>query len=76
MPGIPQPGKLTDTEWEVAYLAETGLSAEQIARQLYRSTSTVEKQLASVFDKLGVTSAEQLGPWLEEADGLPVRSAL
>jgi predicted ATPase/DNA-binding CsgD family transcriptional regulator len=76
VPGIPQPGKLTDTEWEVAYLAETGLSAEQIARQLYRSTSTVEKQLASVFDKLGVTSAEQLGPWLEEADGLRVRSAL
>ena len=74
VPGIPQPGKLTDTEWEVAYLAETGLSAEQIARQLYRSTSTVEKQLASVFDKLGVTSADQLGPWLEEAGGVPVRT--
>jgi len=74
VPGIPQPGKLTDTEWEVAYLAGTGLSTEQIARQLYRSTSTVEKQLASVFGKLGVTSADQLGPWLEEADRRPARA--
>jgi predicted ATPase/DNA-binding CsgD family transcriptional regulator len=76
VPAIPQPGKLTDREWEIAYLAETGLSSEQIARQLYLSTSTVEKHLASVFGKLGVTSADQLGPWLEEADGLPVRTVL
>jgi len=73
VPGIPQPGKLTDKEWEIAYLAARGLSAEQVARQLYLSTSTVEKQLASVFGKLGITSADQLGPWLEEADGLPAR---
>ena len=76
VPAIPQPGKLTDREWEIAYLAETGLSAEQIARQLYLSTSMVEKQLASVFGKLGVTSADQLGPWLEEAGGLPARTVL
>jgi predicted ATPase/DNA-binding CsgD family transcriptional regulator len=76
VPAIPQPGKLTDREWEIAFLAETGLSAEQIARQLYLSTSTVEKQLASVFGKLGVTSADQLGPWLEEAGVLPVRTVL
>jgi predicted ATPase/DNA-binding CsgD family transcriptional regulator len=74
VPGIPQPGKLTDREWEIAFLAETGLSAEQIARQLYVSTTMVEKQLASVFGKLGVTSADQLGPWLEEAGGLRVRT--
>jgi DNA-binding NarL/FixJ family response regulator len=74
VPGIPQPGKLTNREWEIAFLAETGLSAEQIARQLYLSTSMVEKQLASVFGKLGVTSADQLGPWLEEAGGLRVRT--
>jgi non-specific serine/threonine protein kinase len=74
VPGIPQPGKLTDGEWEVAYLAETGLSAEQIARQLYRSTSTVQRQLANVFGKLGVTSTDQLGPWLEEADRRPARA--
>jgi non-specific serine/threonine protein kinase len=76
VPAIPQPGKLTDREREIAYLAAAGLSAEQVARQLYLATSTVEKQLASVFGKLGVTSADQLGPWLEEADGLPARTVL
>jgi predicted ATPase/DNA-binding CsgD family transcriptional regulator len=70
VPAIPQPGKLTDREWEIANLAAAGLSAEQAARQLYLSTSTVEKHLANVFDKLGVTSADQLGPWLE-AGGPP-----
>jgi non-specific serine/threonine protein kinase len=69
VPAIPQPGKLTETEWEVAHLAAAGLSADQAARQLYLSTGTVEQHLASVFRKLGVTSAEQLGPWLEEAGG-------
>jgi non-specific serine/threonine protein kinase len=71
VPAIPQPGKLSDREWEVAYLAAAGLSAEQAARQLFLSTSTVEEHLANVFDKLGVTSADQLGPWLEEAGGPP-----
>jgi non-specific serine/threonine protein kinase len=71
VPAIPQPGKLSDREWEVAYLAAAGLSAEQAARQLFLSTSTVEERLANVFDKLGVTSADQLGPWLEEAGGPP-----
>jgi len=71
VPAIPQPGKLSDREWEIAYLAAAGLSAEQAARQLFLSTSTVETHLANVFDKLGVTSADQLGPWLEEAGGPP-----
>jgi len=71
VPAIPQPDKLSDREWEVAYLAAAGLSAEQAARQLFLSTSTVEEHLANVFDKLGVTSADQLGPWLEEAGGPP-----
>jgi predicted ATPase/DNA-binding CsgD family transcriptional regulator len=67
VPAIPQPGRLTEKEWEIAYLAAAGLSAEQVARQLYLSANTVEKHLASVFGKLGVTSASSLGPWLEEA---------
>jgi non-specific serine/threonine protein kinase len=70
VPAIPQPGKLTDREWEIAYLAAAGLSAEQVARQLYLSTSTVEKHLKSIFGKLGVASADRLGPWLDEA-GVP-----
>jgi predicted ATPase/DNA-binding CsgD family transcriptional regulator len=69
VPAIPQPGKLTDREWEIASLAATGLSAEQVARRLYLSTNLVEKHLASIFDKLGVASAASLGLWLEQAGG-------
>jgi predicted ATPase/DNA-binding CsgD family transcriptional regulator len=69
VPAIPQPGKLTDREREIACFAAAGLSAEQIARQLYLSTPAVEIQLASVFGKLGVTSADQLGRWLDEGSG-------
>jgi predicted ATPase/DNA-binding CsgD family transcriptional regulator len=71
VPAIPQPGKLTDREWEIAYLAAAGLSAEQIARQLFLSAHTVEEHLVSIFGKLGVSSADQLGPWLEETAGPP-----
>jgi predicted ATPase/DNA-binding CsgD family transcriptional regulator len=65
VPPLPQPGTLTDREWEVAYLAGAGLSTDQIARQLFISGPAVTGHLASVFRKLGVSAADQLGPWLE-----------
>ncbi|HEY1818667.1 MAG TPA: NB-ARC domain-containing protein [Trebonia sp.] len=65
VPSIPQPGKLTDKEWEIAYLAGAGLSAEQIGRQLFMSGPSVAEHLTSIFGKLGISSAAQLGPWLE-----------
>jgi predicted ATPase/DNA-binding CsgD family transcriptional regulator len=68
VPALPQPGKLTDREWEIASLAGDGLSPEQIARQLFISGPTVAGHLASVFSKLGVSSADQLKPWLADAD--------
>lgn len=71
VPAIPQPGKLTDREREIAYLAAAGLSAEQIARQLFLSSHAVEEHLVSIFGKLGVSSADRLGPWLEQAAGPP-----
>ena len=64
---LPQPGALTDKEWEVAYLAGAGLTHDQIARQLFISGPAVAAHLASVFGKLGVSSVDQLGPWLEAA---------
>jgi predicted ATPase/DNA-binding CsgD family transcriptional regulator len=67
VPPLPQPGTLTDREWEVAYLAGAGLSIDQIARQLFISGPAVAEHLTSVFRKLGVSSADQLGPWLESA---------
>jgi len=66
VPGVsrPGPGTLTDREREISFLAVAGLSAEQIAGQLFLPPQEVADQLASVFAKLGVTSAAQLGPWL------------
>jgi predicted ATPase/DNA-binding Lrp family transcriptional regulator/DNA-binding CsgD family transcriptional regulator len=69
LPPLPQPGTLTDREWEVAQLAGAGLTADQIARQLFISGPAATGQLASVFRKLGVSTADQLGPWLELATG-------
>jgi predicted ATPase/DNA-binding CsgD family transcriptional regulator len=64
---VPQPDKLTDLERDVAFLAGAGLSAGQIGRQLFMLPSAVEEQLASVFGKLGISSADQLGRWLGES---------
>jgi predicted ATPase/DNA-binding CsgD family transcriptional regulator len=69
VPPLPQPGTLTDREWEVAYLAGAGLTPDQIARQLFISVPGVTGHLASVFRKLGVSAADQLGPWLEPGTG-------
>jgi predicted ATPase/DNA-binding CsgD family transcriptional regulator len=69
---VPRPGTLTDKEWEVAYLAGAGLALEQIARQLFISMPVAAEHLTSVFRKLGISSAGQLGPWLESATALPV----
>jgi predicted ATPase/DNA-binding CsgD family transcriptional regulator len=65
VPSLPQPGKLTDKEWEIAHLAGAGLSPEQIARQLFMSGPSVGEHLTSIYGKLGVSSAAQLGPWLD-----------
>jgi non-specific serine/threonine protein kinase len=68
VPGAARPGAatLTDREREIAVLAATGLSARQIAKQLFLPPRAVEEHLASVFGKLGVSAAAQLGPWLGE----------
>ena len=52
--------RLTPAERRVALLAATGMSYKEIARQLDRSFSTVDHQLRSVREKLGVRSASQL----------------
>ena len=70
---LPQPHKLTDREWEIAYLAGAGLSAEEIARQTFLSAPAVEDCLASAFGKLGISGADQLRPWLAERFSPPGR---
>jgi len=51
---------LTPAERRVALLAATGMSYKEIARRLNRSFSTIDHQLRSVREKLGVRSACQL----------------
>ncbi len=51
---------LTPAERSVAALAAKGMSYKEIARQLNRSLSTVDHQLRSVRDKLGVRSKGRL----------------
>jgi DNA-binding CsgD family transcriptional regulator len=51
---------LSPREREIASLANRGLSNLEIARELSISHKTVEKHLASVFGKLGISSRRQL----------------
>jgi non-specific serine/threonine protein kinase len=65
----PGPDRLTEREREIAFLAAAGLPAAQIAARLFLPPQAVDESLASVFGKLGVTSAAQLGPWLGQPGG-------
>jgi DNA-binding CsgD family transcriptional regulator len=53
-------GVLSAREREIAQLAAAGRSNREIANQLYIAQKTVEKHLASAFQKLGISSRTQL----------------
>ena len=57
-------GRLSTAEREVAILAVTGSSNEEIARTRGTSVRTVANQLASTFQKLGVHSRFELAACL------------
>jgi len=65
----PQPGTdaLSAREREIALLAANGRSNLDIARELAISHKTVEKHLASVYEKLGVSSRTKLGSYVSAA---------
>ena len=50
----PQPGNLTSRQAEVLRLVAAGLSNKQIAAELFLSTATVERHLATVYRNLGL----------------------
>jgi DNA-binding CsgD family transcriptional regulator len=52
--------QLTSAELKVARLVAMGLSYKEVARQIGRSLSTVDHQLRSIRDKLGVSSTSRL----------------
>jgi DNA-binding CsgD family transcriptional regulator len=55
---------LSARERQIAVLAANGRSNLDIARELSISHKTVEKHLASVYEKLGVSSRTKLGPYV------------
>ena len=57
---------LSSREREVALLATSGLSSQQIADRLYLSKRTVENHLQRAYTKLGVTSREALSSALRQ----------
>jgi DNA-binding NarL/FixJ family response regulator len=50
----PLPGNLTRRQADVLRMLAAGLSNKQIAAELYLSTATVERHLATIYAKLGV----------------------
>lgn len=51
---------LSSQEDRVARLVVQGMTNQEVARQLYVSTKTVEFHLSNIFTKLGITSRRQL----------------
>jgi DNA-binding CsgD family transcriptional regulator/tetratricopeptide (TPR) repeat protein len=53
------PQGLTRREREISELVASGMSNEDIARQLHRSTRTIEHHVSAILGKLGVSSRAQ-----------------
>ncbi len=55
---------LTPRELEIALLIAEGLSSQQIAQRLFRSTNTVDTHRKNIFAKLDVHNVAELINWL------------
>jgi DNA-binding CsgD family transcriptional regulator len=62
---------LTPSERRTASLAREGLSNREIAQQLFVSSRTVESQLRSAYQKLGLSSRQELADALGAAPSAP-----
>jgi predicted ATPase/DNA-binding CsgD family transcriptional regulator/DNA-binding XRE family transcriptional regulator len=54
-PAGPRPGNLTSRQADVLRLLAAGLSNKQIAAELFLSTATVERHLATIYRNLGLS---------------------
>jgi predicted ATPase/DNA-binding CsgD family transcriptional regulator len=62
--GDPPPGSMLDArQWDVARLVADGLTNAEIGQRLHVSVRTVESQLRSVRDALGLRARAQIGAW-------------
>ena len=74
--GSGRPGNLTERQAEVLRLLAAGLSNKQIAAELYLSTATVERHLATIYRNLGLTGRVEAARFAIEngiADPVPRR---
>jgi DNA-binding NarL/FixJ family response regulator len=53
-------GSLSEREDDVARLVAEGMTNKKIAAELYLSEKTIEKHIARIFDKLGVSKRTQI----------------
>jgi ATP/maltotriose-dependent transcriptional regulator MalT len=71
----PRPGNLTGRQAEVLRLLADGLSNKQIAAELFISTATVERHLATIYRNLGLAGRVEAAKFAIEhgiADRAPV----
>jgi DNA-binding CsgD family transcriptional regulator len=64
-------GQLSSTEWEVLLRLNTGAEPEDIGAALRRDPRTIRLHLASIFEKLGVSTRDELLSLLASASGGP-----
>jgi DNA-binding CsgD family transcriptional regulator len=62
------PDSLTSSERRAAQLAAAGLSNREIAQNLFVTARTVEGHLTHAYQKLAITSREQLAAALKPLD--------
>jgi DNA-binding NarL/FixJ family response regulator len=59
---------LSGREHRVAHLVAQGLTNQEVAKELYVSTKTVEYHLSNIFIKLSITSRRQLRSLFRDDD--------